>query len=137
MKPIILLFLVAVVASNCFAQLNEDKLFYLKKSEKYRRMRNTGATLAVGGTILAIIGISTLTNSPSIQNSNGTQTYTGDNAVTGAVTYIAGLACVGAGVPLWIVGGHAHRKYEKKLESVTVRLNATPQQTGLTLRYRF
>jgi hypothetical protein len=117
--------------------MNEDKLFYLRKSEKYRRMRNTGTTLTVGGTILAIVGLSTMVNAPSVQNANGTQTYTGDKAVTGAVTYIAGVACMGAGIPLWIVGGHAHRKYNRKLESVTVRLNAGAEQTGLTLRYRF
>ena len=100
-------------------------------------MRNTGTTLTVGGTILAIVGISTMVSAPSFQNANGTQTYTGDKAVTGAVTYIAGAACVGAGIPLWIVGAHAHRQYNRKLESVTVRLNASTEQTGLTFRYRF
>jgi len=52
------------------------------------------------------------------------------------VCIIAGYACLGAGLPLWIVGGINHKKYSK-LRDLSINLNATPQSQGLTLTYRF
>ena len=53
------------------------------------------------------------------------------------LVYYLGVASLGAGIPLWIVGGHSVRKYERKFESVSFGLNLTPQKAGLTLTYRF
>jgi hypothetical protein len=140
MKNSALFILLAVLSVNCYAQYDSDKLFYVKKAEKYRRMKNTGAILTVGGTILAVVGISTLMNATTTTTYYGSgtpaTTNTG-NAAGGAVAYVLGAASMGAGIPLWIVGGHARRKYERKLEAITVRLDLNQQTNGLTLRYAF
>ena len=46
-----------LITIQSFAQLNPDKLFYLTKAEKYRRMKNTGTTLTVTGGILMVVGV--------------------------------------------------------------------------------
>jgi hypothetical protein len=38
---------------------------------------------------------------------------------------------------LWIVGGVQQKKYSAKPQQLRVRINATPQNQGLTLTYRF
>lgn len=122
-----------------FAQLNEDKLFYLKKAEKYRRMKNTGTVLTIGGSVLAVVGIATLLNTTveTTTTSSGTQARTTGNPAAGAVAYVVGAASVGAGIPLWIVGAHAQRKYNRKLDAVSVRMKINVSSTGFTLAYRF
>jgi hypothetical protein len=118
----------------------DNKLFYAGKVEKYRKMKGTGATLTVVGGILLVVGIATLVNatSSSYTNSYGsTQTSTSGNAGAGAVAYLLGVAGLGAGIPLWIVGAHQQRKYSKRLEGFTLRFNVNPQNKGVTVACRF
>jgi hypothetical protein len=140
MKIFALLTFLLFTSLQTFAQQDADKLFFLKKSEKYRKMRNTGATLTVGGSILMVVGIVTLLNSTitttSTYGSPGQTTTTG-NPGGGFAAYLIGAAGVGAGVPLWIVGGISHGKYERKLQSLSAGVNVSPQASGLRLTYRF
>jgi hypothetical protein len=116
----------------------QEKQLYFEKAEKYRRMKNTGTTLTVLGTALSIIGIAVILNSTETTTYNGsTQTTSSGNAESGAAAYLIGTACVGAGIPLWIVGGISHGRYERKYQSVTVGASITSQQPGIGLRYRF
>ena len=54
-----------------------------------------------------------------------------------ALTAIAGAGGLGAGIPLWIVGAHNHRKYSQKLKDISVGIKLNSQNRGLTLTYRF
>lgn len=139
MKLLILLGLLIVMTSNCFGQYDNDKLFYVLKSEKYRRMKNTGAILTIGGGILTVVGLSTLMNATVTTTSYGggqTQTSTTGNPVGGAIVYLLGVAGLGSGIPLWIVGRHAERKYNRKFETISIRVNLNQQRTDLTLTCR-
>jgi hypothetical protein len=120
------------------AQYDADKMFLLQKTEKYRRMKNTGATLTVVGTILTVAGIVTVINNVE-ETAPGSQTYsaTNDKAGTGAIMWLVGVGGMGAGIPLWAVGAHNYKKYSQKLNAVSVRFHATPQRAGLTLAYKF
>ena len=136
-SAIFCLFLFLSVSS--FAQDNSDKVFYIMKVEKYKRMRNAGAILTIGGAALTIAGVSTLSKSSTdYYYYNGQQqTNTTGNPETGAVEFLVGVAGLGVGVPLWIVGSHAKNKYERKLDNVSVGLNFKGGSTGLRFAYRF
>ena len=137
MKFIFLLSFVSLIAIQSIAQRDPDKLFYAQKVEKYGKMKNTGATLTVTGGILVIVSISMLLNSGKTSNQYSTQQTATAAEQNAALVYLLGVASLGAGIPLWIIGGHAQRKYERKFESISLKFNLTPQKTGLTLTYRF
>lgn len=140
MKTLTLLLLLVFSATHLPAQQNDEKLFNLMKAEKYRRMKNTGAVLTVAGTILSIVGIVTISNSSYTTTTNGygqtTSTATSGNPAGGALAFLAGSAAVGAGVPLWIVGAHAEKKYQRKLDGLAFRLNLNRRTAGVALVYR-
>ena len=140
MKTLALLAFLIFTGMQSYAQLDGDKLLFLKKAEKYRRMKNTGMGLTLAGTVLSVVGIVTLINSTTTTYSygnGGTQTTNTGNAAGGALAYLLGAASVGTGVPLWIVGGINHGRYTRKLEAVSAQINLTPQSTGIRLTYRF
>ncbi len=129
MKILTLIVFLTCFAVQCYAQVEKEKFFYAQKVEKYRKMKNTGTLLTIAGGILLVTGIVTLTNS-STYNSTG-------NIQTGLLAYIFGLAGLGSGIPIWIVGGHNQNKYEEKLMTISGKFNMNTHQTGLTLTYRF
>lgn len=137
MKTIVLLVFLFSISAHCYAQVDQQKLLYVKKSEKFRKMKNRGTGLAVVGTILFIAGIVTLSNVTYAYNSSGVATATSGKPEQGALMFLGGVAGLGAGIPLWVVGAHNQRKYEKKYQNLSVRINAAPQNRGLTLTYRF
>jgi hypothetical protein len=140
MKILVFLALLTCSVAQLYAQIDPQKSFYLTKSEKYRKMKTTGTVLSVGGTILAVVGIVTLSNYTEevVTNQYGqSQTVTHGNATAGALAYLAGVASIGAGVPLWIVGGISEAKYNRKLEGLTVRLKVNPRSAGIGICYRF
>lgn len=142
MKILIVVGLLLTLTFQSFAQQKQrvnpdsDKFFYLAKAEKYRRMKSTGTVLTCTGSVLAIIGIATLSNATTTTNSYGYQTTTG-NPEAGAIAFLAGSCALGAGIPLWIVGSHAQKKYERKLSELSAGMNMNRQQMGFSLRYRF
>ncbi len=142
MKLILFLLAFLFVAQTTMGQgFDKDKMFYAGKAEKYKRLKNTGMLLSIAGGVLAVVGVSKIND--SVSNStyyNGTY-YNNSNSnsggETGALLFLGGVAGLGAGIPLWIVGAHAQHKYERKLEGIGVRLNINQQNKGLTLSYRF
>jgi len=122
-------------------KVNRDKLFYAGKAEKYRKRKNTGATLTVLGGVLFVVGVATLANSSYNTYYNGstgtTTNSTTGNPEAGSLALLFGMGGLGAGIPLWIVGAHQQRKYEAKLQNLSFRFNLNPGGKGLTLSYRF
>lgn len=139
MKHFLFVIFLLFISAQVFAQLDPDKALYLTKVEKYRRMKKTGTTLTIAGTALSIVGFVTLLNSSVTTTQNGpySQTTTDGNFGAGLAAYLVGSACVGAGVPLWIVGGVNEGRYQRKFDALTVGASVSPRQAGLTLRYRF
>lgn len=139
MKSLTLLTALLVFSLSCGAQIDEEKALYMQKFEKYRRMKNTGTALTFGGSAMMVIGIVMISNAAesSYTNSYGQTTTTGDNVGGGLAMYLLGGCAVGAGVPLWIVGGINKGRYERKLKTVSLTLNSSPQNRGMGIRYRF
>jgi hypothetical protein len=119
------------------AQMDEQKMFYLKKSEKFRKMKNTGIGLTTVGGICFITGIVKLINAPTTTTSSGQTTVTGSDAAQGFLLYLAGFAMGATGIPLTIVGAINHKRYNKKLENFSLNLNLGPEHQGLVLTYKF
>lgn len=103
-----------------------------EKVEKYRKMRGAGATLTVVGSVLAIVGMVNLVNSMDVWEGSSESEVT-----TGTVCTLAGYGMLGAGIPLWIVGGVQHKKYSTQAQQLSIKVSATPQAQGLTLSFRF
>lgn len=138
MKFIIYTILVCCLASEALAQ-EQDKILYELKAEKYKRMKNTGAALTVGGGVLAIVGIVVGSNSSVTTTSYGggpTDTESTGSLGFSVAAFLIGGASVGVGVPLWIVGSKSEKKYTQKLENLSVKMNVRPGTKGLTLVYR-
>lgn len=109
----------------------DERLFYLEKVEKYKRMKTVGVVLSVAGTIAMIAAVA------MVNEDDYTGYYTDDDDYSEAVVAVAGVSALGAGIPLWIVGAHNQNKYEQKLKNVSIGMRITPQSRGLTLTYRF
>ena len=136
MKTLTILFILIAFAFTCAAQIDHEKALYIEKAEKYRRMKSTGQILTVGGSVMMVAGIVMLSNLETTTNSYGQTTTTG-NVGGGIAMYLLGGCAVGAGVPLWIVGGINKGRYERKLQSVSVSLKVSPRNNGVGIRYRF
>jgi len=105
---------------------------YFKKVETYRKMKNSGIVLTVIGSVLVVAG------SVVMYNLKDKGTYPYETSLTnGTPQIIVGSMCLGAGVPLWIVGGISHKKYSTKIKNLSVKVNATPQAQVMTLIYKF
>src|SRR5687767_2608744 len=114
MKILTLLIAFILCSATTYAQLDEDKALYLKKVEKYRKMKGTGQLLTFGGSAMMIIGIVMISNSAeTTYNSYGQQQTTSNNAGGGIALYFLGAGALGAGIPLWIVGGINKGRYER------------------------
>lgn len=139
MKILLLLVFLSFTAINTFAQINAEKLLYLEKSEKYRKMRNAGTILSIGGTVLVVAGMATILNAAEETNTYyGTaSTVDEDKLAKGVIMYVAGIASTGAGVPLWIVGGINHARYNRKFQQLSANVIFSPRTSGLRLTYRF
>ena len=141
MKTFLLIcILTGFVCQSYAQQIEGNKELYFEKAEKFRKMKTTGQVLTIGGSILAAAGMVTLLSSSTTTTTDSygqTDTSVDGNIIAGILMYLSGSACAGAGVPLWIVGGINEGRYNRKLETVTLRLKMDPQATGLALRYRF
>ncbi len=94
-------------------------------------MKTAGTVLSVAGTI-ALIVVAAKINSEDYY-----YLHSEEDDIALALTSIAGVSAVGAGIPLWIVGGYNQNKYEQKLKNVSVGMRITSQSKGLALTYRF
>ena len=131
--------IIGLIGQFAFAQQTTQqnsqrlKLDNIEKIEKYRKMRGAGAVLTVVGSILSIAGTAMALNNMDVLLDNGD----GSAYAAGTVCALAGYGMLGAGIPLWIVGGVQHKKYSTKLQELSVKITASGQTPGLTLRYRF
>jgi len=139
-KTVLLFMILGLIGHLALAQQNTPqnseslKFDYVGKIEKYRKMRGAGAALTVIGSILSVAGTVTAVNNMGdmfVDDGN-------DSALAaGTVCALAGYGMLGAGIPMWIVGGVQHKKYSTKLQELSLKINATPQSQGITLSYRF
>ena len=127
-----LCFVLALLNLRAFAQAS-DNIDYVKKSEKFRRMRNWGIGLTAVGTTLFVVG-SVIIMESSVDELFYTESKTAD---AGAASTMIGGVCLGGGIPLWIIGHNNHKKYSKLSQGLTVKINSTPRSCGLTLTYHF
>ena len=117
-----------LVTIRSYAQQRPETPANLKQMEQARKMKNGGATLTVLGGVLMIVGGLTLRN--EIRNGEG-------SAEAGLICYIAGIGGIASGIPLMAVGTRNMKKYQGKSDGLSVRINANPRSSGLSLFYRF
>jgi hypothetical protein len=140
MKTLLLFTFLVFLGAQAYAQQDPERMQYLQKVEKYHRMKRTGTTLTLMGSVLSVVGMVTIMNSSyeTTYSSYGSpQTTSSRNPEAGIAAYLVGSACVGAGIPLWIVGGVNEGRYQRKLDALTVGASLNRGSAGLTLRYRF
>jgi hypothetical protein len=136
MKTLTILTILIAFSISCHAQVQKEKFLYLAKAEKYRKMKTTGQILTFAGSAMFVTGIVLMANSAEQSVSQSGQTPSSGSFGAGVAVYLLGIGGVGAGVPLWIIGGVNKGRYERKLESVSVRLNVSQQNTGFAIRYK-
>lgn len=96
-------------------------------------MKTAGVVLSIAGSVaimLAVAQISYEDYSPYSSTSDEEDYYI-------VTTGIAGVSMLGTGVPLWIIGARNQRKYNQRLNNLSVGVNINSNQHGLLLRYRF
>jgi len=127
MKLPIALLLTVLVTVSSHAQYKNDSTEYVVKIRNYRDMRTIGTILTVVGTGLFVSGLVTMADN----------LWDDQRFENGLVMYVVGAVSLGAGIPLWIVGAHQHKKYSEKLKALSLNFNASTSYQGLTIRYRF
>lgn len=139
MKPLLLIAFLFCIGSPCFSQIEGNRILYEQKVKKYNKMKKTGTALAVSGGILTVVGFVTLLNSSvtTVHSGSYSETYTTGHPVLGGVSFLLGIGGLGAGIPLSIVGAKSERKYQQKLDNLSVGFNANPKAPRIALSYRF
>jgi hypothetical protein len=116
-------------------ELNELKL------EKYTKMKKNGITLLISGGVCTIGGIVLLSNVDWEETSDGygnTSYHSDDsNAGLGMLLTLAGVALTTTGTVLALVGDHSKKKYQNRLNSVSIKPVFRHNQSGFLLTYRF
>ena len=131
-KIVLLCCILGMLTGPTFAQTSNN-IDYIKKVEKYRRMKIAGITLTALGSVLFVAGTITIYNS-SAEDLFYTESKSTD---AGVACFFAGNIALAGGIPLWIVGANNQNKYSKLAQQVIVKINATPRSQGLTFTYRF
>ncbi len=128
MKLLIGIIFVLSTAFRCYAQENPDTLQYLHAMEKYRKKRNAGIILTSIAPVLLYGGAFLALDNPDSAGE-----------VIGTTAVLLAPVSFATGLTLWISNSgkkKLNRKYERKLEKVSVRVKAGPQFTALSLTYR-
>lgn len=134
-KTLLLLILFFFISeAQVFAQLDERKVFYLKKIETYKRMRNTGFIMTGIG-LLGTIGGIVIINDESNKSQYGY--YDEQRLQTGVICFLLGIPLTAGGTVLGLIGTHKVIKYNQKLDNLSLNINYGAYQRGLTLRYKF
>jgi len=138
MKKAIVFIMLCVCVSQFTLQAqdqNQRKYLYESKIHQFTNMRNAGVGLTIGGAILTIVGISSMSNAiaadPDLATDAGVSKFT-----TGYWVTMLGVTAAGGGITLWAIGGSKIRSYTKKLNSVSLNLNPSPYHL-VSLAYRF
>jgi len=141
MAKIFLIILLSAFIFNTqlLAQIDE-KALYKKKVNTYLKLKKNGSTIALlggGVTLAGVIMVSTVEWQTQ-------STSTGTNITTSDPEGVWGLLCIVVGVPVSVTGlvlgkiGYSNAiKYQKKLSGLSMGVNFSPQQKGISLVYRF
>jgi hypothetical protein len=136
MKTLFLLTFLLFTGIQSYAQQQPDPALYQQKVDSYKKLRNTGAGLAIGGSVLIVlstIASESLGGSDASPMQNLKEGYFNG----GSIACMLGAAAITVGAPLWIVGGVNHAEYSRKLRDFTVGLKLNPSRAGLTVTCRF
>jgi hypothetical protein len=142
MKPVIIISLLFVFIFNLSVSAQDDsRALYQSKVEKFKKMRNGGIAMTIGGAVLTAVGIASVSNADWHQETdyNGNQQYTTNDgsAVAGMFAIAGGVTLVSGGIVLAIIGNNKMKKYQQKLNGLSFNFKCTPQQKGFVLSYRF
>jgi hypothetical protein len=129
---------------NFSVTCQEDmKSRYQQKIEHYTRLRSAGSTMAIigigatiGGTVMLVDGASKYNKAYDPYYSSSTTT--GEMEMYGgAIIMELGLDAIIGGIVLNSIGKHNIRKYNAKMQQLSLGINCRPNNKGLTLVYRF
>ncbi len=136
MKTLIISILLVVFASHISVQAQDQKKqLYLRKVEKFTTMRNAGIGLTIGGSVLTILGFSTMSNAVA-EDPNLYTDESNSKFFSGYLVTALGVTATGGGITLWAIGGSKRRSYLNKLNSLSLNLNPGRNQM-LSLSYSF
>ncbi len=136
MKTLIISILLVVFASHISVQAQDQKKqLYLRKVEKFTTMRNAGIGLTIGGSVLTILGFSTMSNAVA-EDPNLYTDESNSKFFAGYLVTALGVTATGGGITLWAIGGSKRRSYLNKLNSLSLNLNPGRNQM-LSLSYSF
>jgi uncharacterized membrane protein len=122
---------------SSLAQVNNEKVVYQLKIDKYKRMKSAGIVMIVAGSLATVIGVSNISSATYTINQYGQRTTNDPSAITGVLLVLGGAGLLGAGIPLTIIGSKQSKKYQRKFDALTIHLNLNPQQQGLAFSYNF
>jgi hypothetical protein len=138
MKTMYIFILLTVLTFNFTSQAQdqgEKKQLYQHKVESYTTMRNAGIGLTIGGTILTIAGITSMSNAiasdPDLLTDEMASKYT-----IGLLCASLGMTGTGGGIVFWVIGSSKKNYYSQRLNSLTFNLNPNPYHLA-SLTYRF
>ena len=122
------------------AKFDYKEALYQRKVESYTKMKKTGIVMGVSGSGMILLGSIMASAADWEQYS----TSTSSGATTNDPVGIAGVFLIVVGVPLAVtgivlgaVGSKKQKYYSGMLENLSLNISTSPQQTGLTLTYRF
>jgi hypothetical protein len=134
LKPFLIL--LVVFASHFKSQAQDDKKWlYEHKVQSFTTMRNAGIGLTIGGTILTIVGISSMSNALAADPNLVTEEMASKYA-WGAIGAGLGMTAAGGGIVLWAIGASKKNLYLHKLNSLSLNLNPAPRHL-VSIAYRF
>ena len=141
MKSTLIILALLVVSANLVAQQQSREL-YQSKIATYTKMKRAGGILTGVGVGLTVVGISVLSNLDyyNTTNSYGQPTSKPSDPgkfAWGVASVVGGIGMMGAGIPLSIIGSIKTKKYSKKLQNVSLKMNLVPNRHSVTLAYRF
>lgn len=121
------------------AQIKEENL-YKSKVEKYTKLKKTGFTMGIVGgaaTIGGVVLVNKADWSTDHYNSGVSYNTEDGSGVAGVVLLVVGVPLTIAGLILGGVGNSKAKKYQKKLDGLSINATSTSQMTGLRLTYNF
>ncbi|HYG40025.1 MAG TPA: hypothetical protein VD908_15465 [Cytophagales bacterium] len=122
--------------TEAFAQIDSQKLLYLKKVESYKRMKNTGFIMTGIGVVTTAVGVSIIAQEERNYNNNSSK-FDEDRVVTGILCAVLGIPITAGGLVLGLIGTHKVNRYRDKLDNLSLNFRYAPSQKGIVLKYTF
>lgn len=135
MKKGIIILLFLAVSNLTLAQNSYLQEKYEDKIASYQVMEKVGTNLAIAGGIVTIAGVLVLSK---IRNGPDTLSKNSDaKTVLGILLIGKGIPVATFGLVFRTIGINSQRKYEKRLNRLSLGFLPTPKGSGFTLAYRF